>query len=108
MRHIAAKCPAQTSFNPAPVQSRPLPADRDHVSLPAPGSHPGAADEPLITALVAEHCPACGARLAPSAQWCGLCFADLRPAPGPVGGAAPAPAAVSDALPSPRAETAPA
>ena len=77
------------------------------MSLPAPGSHPGAADEPLITALVAEHCRACGARLAPSAQWCGLCFADLRPAPSPAGSAAATPAPVTDALPSPRAQTAP-
>jgi hypothetical protein len=75
------------------------------VSLPAPGPHPGAADEPLITALVAEHCPACGARLAPAAQWCGLCFADLRPAPGPAGSATAATAPVIDALPSPRAAT---
>lgn len=75
------------------------------MSLPAPGSHPGAADEPLISALVAERCPACGARLAPAAQWCGLCFADLRPAPSPPESAAAPPAPVIDALPSPRQAT---
>ena len=76
------------------------------MSLPASGSHPGrgqSADEPLITALVAERCPACGARLAPTAQWCGLCFADLRPAPTPQASASPAP--VIDAVPSPRPAT---
>jgi hypothetical protein len=60
------------------------------VSLPASGSRPGASDEPLIAALVAERCPACGARLAPAAQWCGLCYTDLRPAPVPAAPAQPA------------------
>ncbi len=38
-------------------------------------------------------CPACGAALRPDAPWCTLCFADLRPAPGPGAARAPAPAA---------------
>lgn len=76
------------------------------MSLPAPGSHPGTGqpvDEPVITALVAERCPACGARLAPAAQWCSLCYADLRPAP-----ASPASAAASAVTVSSRAENDPA
>jgi hypothetical protein len=105
MRHIAANCPAQLPFNPAPVQSRPSAADRKNVSLPASGPRPGsgqAADEPLITALVSERCPSCGARLAAAAQWCGLCYADLRPAPAPSATATPPAPPARDAVPSPR------
>jgi hypothetical protein len=103
MPHIAANCPAQPPFNPAPVQSRLLAADRKDVSLPAPGSPPGSgqpAGEPLITALVAERCPACGARLAPAAQWCSLCYADLRSAAEPAD--EPSSPSLTEALPVPR------
>jgi hypothetical protein len=75
------------------------------VSLPASGSRPGASDEPLIAALVAERCPACGARLAPAAQWCGLCYTDLRPAPVPAPAAPAQPA--SEAVPARRPAAAP-
>lgn len=69
--------------------------------LPAPRSHPGATDEPLIAALVAERCPGCGARLSPAAQWCSLCFADLRPAPAPAPSASEPPVTRPDAVPLP-------
>src|SRR3954471_21322313 len=108
MPHIAANCPAQEPFNPAPVQSCPSAADRKNVSLPASGSRPGAGhpgDEPLMPALVAERCPACGARLAPAAEWCSLCYADLRPAPVPSASADLQPAPGSEALPAPRTAT---
>jgi hypothetical protein len=29
--------------------------------------------------VTAERCPSCNAALAPQAQWCSLCYADLRP-----------------------------
>src|SRR5438067_4190522 len=36
-------------------------------------------------------CPSCGAALRPDAQWCSLCYHDLRPAP-PVAPVTPPPA----------------
>jgi hypothetical protein len=108
MPHIAANCPAQAPFNLAPVQSCPSAADRKNVSLPASGSRPGAGQpggEPLISALAAQRCPACGARLAPAAEWCSLCYADLRPAPAPPATAASRPAPGREALPAPRSAT---
>ena len=56
-----------------------------------------------MSALVAQRCPACGARLAPAAEWCSLCYADLRPAPAPSATADLQPAPGSEALPAPRA-----
>jgi ribosomal protein L40E len=52
------------------------------------------ADVPPVATLTArDHplrtCPACGAALRPGAPWCTLCYADLRPAPGPGPSAAP-------------------
>ena len=51
---------------------------------------------------MSERCPACGAAVRASADWCTLCYADLRPAPpppepvaAPVPVAAPIPVAVS-------------
>jgi hypothetical protein len=32
-----------------------------------------------VTDLVAERCPTCASAVHPGAQWCTLCFADLRP-----------------------------
>jgi ribosomal protein S27AE len=37
-------------------------------------------------------CPSCSAALRPDAQWCGLCYLDLRPAPEPAIPAQPMPA----------------
>jgi ribosomal protein L40E len=37
----------------------------------------------LSAAPHAAACPACGAALRPEAQWCSLCYHDLRPAPAP-------------------------
>lgn len=45
-------------------------------------------------ALRTASCPSCGAGLRPDAQWCSLCYHDLRPAPAPV---VPEPAPAYDA-----------
>ena len=44
-----------------------------------------------------DRCPRCGGVLKAGAQWCGLCYADLRPPSPP---AAPPPAAPSPAAPA--------
>ena len=46
-----------------------------------------------------ERCPRCGGALKAGAQWCGLCYADLRPPP-PAPPAEPEPPAAAQ-LPSP-------
>jgi ribosomal protein L40E len=43
-----------------------------------------------------DRCPACAARVPAGADWCGLCYADLRPAP-----PAPAPVERPDPLTAP-------
>ncbi len=45
-------------------------------------------------------CPSCSAALRPDAQWCGLCFRDLRTAPEPEPPPAPAPVIPAQALPA--------
>jgi hypothetical protein len=46
-----------------------------------------------------RRCPSCGALVASDADWCGQCFADLRPPPEPVA-AAMAPAAAEGTIPA--------
>ena len=56
--------------------------------MPTPGFVPGS-QQPVPPADDvprgdrAARCPSCGALAGAGAQWCGLCFADLRPGPPP-------------------------
>lgn len=56
--------------------------------------------------MTAERCPSCNAALAPQAQWCSLCYADLRTHPAPTVDyvpVQPSPTPVLDPLSSPLA-----
>lgn len=60
------------------------------VTAPGPVKPPAEPAEPPIVGpdidegLRTTACPSCGAGLRPDAQWCSLCYHDLRPAPAPV------------------------
>jgi len=70
---------------PATVKLAPKAADAYDVTVDS------------LTGAAPERCPRCAALVRPGAQWCTLCYADLRPAPAPppVAPLPPAPAAAS-------------